>query len=404
MHFTQLCFNLPCGQGVHSAHLDFSFPCGQGVHFTQYCFSFPWGQGLHSAYALFAFLCAHRFSTMTHHLSFLGVNQRRGSMPTRAVVVRPQILVSCFMDTWRNRNRLVQRHSTARDALLKKSFTKRFPWNLSLHGQTVVSARGYWVGGAMACTVSVCPCWRPPRVAVGLCPSKRFKLKGNGERFSASKIASSRKGSEKQSACVSVSRGVGPRDVAKRASSRVSQRWRVVPNAVVGSCVASGGLGGFEVRRRTQVARRNNNRESVKRKTRRFFSTSFNRKSRRVERDTTRNAFTDKETPQAQNTTSAGRQTLRTFPSTFGGFVQSVGIGLTVAFGGLVFAISFATLVRVGHFPNPDTLFAHTRTVYCPYLTAHRPDRVHYCSNTYGSNCLRLFAHTVHPYVAQHMN
>ena len=65
-----------------------------------------------------------------------------------------------------------------------------------------------------------------------------------------------------------------------------------------------------------------------------------------------------------------------------------------------MFAISFATLVRVGHFPNPDTLFAHTRlTLSFIYLSR---GRVHYCSNTYGSNCLRLFAHTVHPYVAQH--
>ena len=38
------------------------------------------------------------------------------------------------------------------------------------------------------------------------------------------------------------------------------------------------------------------------------------------------------------------------FPNSIGGFVRSVGIGATVAFGGLVFAISFATLV----FDGPD--------------------------------------------------
>ena len=44
------------------------------------------------------------------------------------------------------------------------------------------------------------------------------------------------------------------------------------------------------------------------------------------------------------------RDVLPNTPATFSGFVQSIGIGLTVAFGGLVFAISFATLV----FDGPD--------------------------------------------------
>jgi hypothetical protein len=45
---------------------------------------------------------------------------------------------------------------------------------------------------------------------------------------------------------------------------------------------------------------------------------------------------------------SKGDSSLPAFPSSVGGFFQAVGIGLTVAFGGLVFAISFATLVYDG--------------------------------------------------------
>ena len=43
-----------------------------------------------------------------------------------------------------------------------------------------------------------------------------------------------------------------------------------------------------------------------------------------------------------------GRSSTPLFPGTIGGFFRSVGIGLTVAFGGLVFAVSFATLVFDG--------------------------------------------------------
>ena len=47
---------------MQSAQLCFSLPCGQGLHATQACFTLPCGQGLQSSQLRFALPCEHRFS------------------------------------------------------------------------------------------------------------------------------------------------------------------------------------------------------------------------------------------------------------------------------------------------------------------------------------------------------